>query len=318
MQNEMKDRRGYGMRRSALAGGFLSSVDRGMSAGLPSARMFVVRGLTPTFSGIMNRLLIIVWAFCGLAALANAETKGVIKAGDSIKMEVFNEEELTTRTKLLQSGEAVFPLIGTVNLGGLSIQEATEKITGLYAKDYLVAPKVSLTIEEYAVVYIDVMGSVTTPGRVPLPPIGNLDLSMAIASAGGLTQSADQDGIEVVGADGSRRVFSLASLKANGGAQLKAGDRVVVAESRFSGKILTIRGQVKKPGPMRFPVNGKLDLVTAIALAGDLTDLANQRKITVTRGEKVFTLDLREYTSDTSKRFYLQPNDLINVPERLF
>ena len=318
MRNEMKWRCRSGMRADALSGGCLSSVDRGMLERLPSWLTFVVRGLAPTFSGIMNRLLIIVWAFCGLAALANAETKGVIKAGDSIKMEVFNEEELTTRTKLLQSGEAVFPLIGSVNLGGLSIQQATERITGLYAKDYLVAPKVSLTIEEYAVVYVDVMGSVATPGRVPLPSIGNLDLSMAIASAGGLTQSADPDGIEVVGADGNRRVFSLASLKANGGVHLKAGDRVVVAESRFSGKILTIRGQVKKPGPMRFPVNGKLDLVTAIALAGDLTDLANQRKITVTRGEKVFTLDLREYTSDTSTRFYLQPGDLINVPERLF
>lgn len=269
-------------------------------------------------SGLMHRLLVIFCVFFGFSVLANAEMKGAIKAGDSIKMEVFNEDDLTTRTKLLQSGEAVFPLIGSVNLGGLTIQEATEKVTGLYAKDYLVAPKVSLTIEEYAMVYIDVMGSVATPGRVPLPSIGNLDLSMAIASAGGLTQSADPAGIEVVGADGGRRVFSLASLKANGGVQLKSGDRVVVAESRFSGKILTIRGQVRKPGPMRFPVDGKLDLVTAIALAGDLTDLANQRKITVTRGEKVYTLDLREYTSDTSNRFYLQPGDLINVPERLF
>ena len=318
MQNEMISRCGHGMRRSAPPAAVLSSVDSGMTDALRSAFTFVVSGLTPTLSGIMNRLLIIVMAFCGLAALASAEPKGVVKAGDSIKMEVFNEEELTTRTKLLQSGEAVLPLIGSVNLGGLTIQQATEKITGLYASDYLVAPKVSLTIEEYAVIYIDVMGSVTTPGRVPLPSIGNLDLSMVIASAGGLTQSADPDGIEVVGADGSRRVFSIASLKANGGAQLKAGDRVVVAESRFSGKFLTIRGQIKKPGPMRFPVNGKLDLVTAIALAGDLTDLANQRKITVTRGEKVFTLDLRDYTSDTSNRFYLQPGDLINVPERLF
>jgi polysaccharide biosynthesis/export protein len=318
MQNEMKIQYFHEMNLHILSGCSLSSVDSGMTNTLRSALTFVVRGLTPTLSGTMSRLLIIVMAFCGLAALADAEPKGLIKAGDSIKMEVFNEEELTTRTKLLQSGEAVFPLVGSVNLGGLTIQQATEKITGLYATDYLVAPKVSLTIEEYAVIYVDVMGSVTTPGRVPLPPIGNLDLSMAIASAGGLTPSADPDGIEVVGADGSRRVFSIASLKANGGAQLKAGDRVVVAESRFSGKILTIRGQIKKPGPMRFPVNGKLDLVTAIALAGDLTDLANQRKITVTRGDKVFTLDLREYTSDTSKRFYLQPGDLINVPERLF
>jgi len=318
MNSGLESRIGQRPGRNTPEDGNLSSVDRGMTVDLGSALTFVVRGLAPTFSGIMNRLLIIIVAICGLAAFAHAEPKGVIKAGDSIKMEVFNEEELTTRTKLLQSGEAVFPLIGSVNLGGLTIQQATEKITGLYAKDYLVSPKVSVTIEDYAVVYIDVMGSVTTPGRVPLPAIGDLDLSMAIASAGGLTPSADPDGIEVVGADGGRRVFSIASLKANGGAQLKAGDRVVVAESRFSGKILTIRGQVKKPGPMRFPVNGKLDLVTAIALAGDLTDLANQRKITVIRGEKSFTVDLREYTSDTSKRFYLQPGDLINVPERLF
>ena len=267
---------------------------------------------------IMNILSFLLCTLLGAVVLTAAEEKGAIKSGDTVKLEVFNEEELTTRTKLLQSGEAVFPLIGSVRLAGLTLKDATEKVTQLYDKDYLVNPKVSLTIEEYSVIYIDVIGSVATPGRVPLPAIGKLDLAMAIASAGGLAPTADPNGIEVVGADGGRRVFNAASLKANGGTELKPGDRVVVGESRFSGKILTIRGQVKRPGPMRFPLDGKLDIVTAITLAGDLTDLANQKKITVTRGEKVEMIDLRDYTSDTSKRFYLQPGDLINVPERLF
>lgn len=253
-----------------------------------------------------------------LAPFSPALGQVLLKPDDTIRMEVFEEADLATRTRILKSGEAVFPLIGSVKLGGLSIEKATERVRELYAKDYLVSPKVTLTVEQYAMEYIDVLGSVTTPGRVPIPQTGQLDVATALASAGGLSANADPDRIDLVRADGSRRTFTAAGIKGDGGTTLKAGDRLLTYESPFSGKTVTLRGQVRKPGPMRFPLDGKLDLLTAISLAGDLTDLANQKKITVTRGQKVTTIDLRTLTSDTSKTFQLQPGDIINVPERIF
>lgn len=85
----------------------------------------------------------------------------------------------------------------------------------------------------------------------------------------------------------------------------------------------TARGEVKKPGVIEFPENEKLDLVNAIALAGDFTTLANQKKVTVRRTEgntqKVYELDVQAMIRDVkAKPFEIKPGDLIEVRQTVF
>jgi protein involved in polysaccharide export with SLBB domain len=85
----------------------------------------------------------------------------------------------------------------------------------------------------------------------------------------------------------------------------------------------TARGEVKKPGVIEFPDNEKLDLVNAIALAGDFTTLANQQKVTVRRTEgnaqRVYELDVRAMIRDVkAKPFEVKPGDVIEVRQTVF
>ncbi len=61
-----------------------------------------------------------------------------LKAGDQIRMSVFQESNLLTEVQFIQSGEASFPLNGPVNLAGQTPREAESAVTALYNADYLV------------------------------------------------------------------------------------------------------------------------------------------------------------------------------------
>ena len=239
-----------------------------------------------------------------------------LKPNDVVRLSVFEEPDLSTSTRILKTGEAVFPLIGTVHIAGTSLAEATERVRLLYAADYLVDPKVTLSVDEYATDYISIVGAVNRPGQIPIPSSGRFDLASALATAGGLAQNADPNRITLVRASGGRSVFSENQIRNNGGIPLRSGDRIVVAESRFIKSTVTVMGQVRRPGPIEFPLDGKLDLLTAIARAGGFTDLASPKKVKVTSNGRTTVVDMRAGTEHHSKNFTLHPNDIITVPER--
>ncbi len=244
----------------------------------------------------------------------------ILRANDIIRLDVYEEPDLSGAVRILKTGQASFPLIGSLEISGLSVNAASEKIRALYAKDYLVDPKITLTVHEYATDFISVIGAVRNAGQIPLPVSGHLDLAAAMATVGGLAETADANSILLVRASGATSTFSMSSIVsgANGRIKLQAGDRIIVNQSAYVGKSVTILGRVGRQGPIPFPVNGRLDLVTAIAYAGGLTDLANPRKITINRKGSVIELDYREISQRGDKPFLLHPDDIVNVPERLF
>jgi len=253
----------------------------------------------------------------GLSRLA-AQQDPVLRSEDTVSMTVYGEADLATRTRVLKSGEASFPLIGLVKIGGLTVAEATAKLHELYAADYLVDPKVALTIDAYAAEFASVVGAVNSPGQIPIPPEGKLDLAAVLAAAGGLNATADTSRITLARRDGASSDHSLQSIQADGGPQVRAGDRVIAYASPFAGKFVTIRGQVRRPGPLGFPLDGKLDLITALTLAGDFTDLANPKKITLTRKGRNIVLNFRDLTANGAQKVFLQPDDVVDVAERIF
>ncbi len=243
----------------------------------------------------------------------------VLRPNDTIRLAVYEEPDLSGPVRILKTGQASFPLIGSVAVGGLSVSEAAARIKELYAKDYLVAPKLTLTVDEYATEFISVIGSVKNPGQIPMPVSGRLDLATAMATAGGLSEDADENSIQLVRASGSASNFSMSSIEGQSGrVQLGAGDRIIVNQSAFVGKTVTVLGQVGKPGPIPFPINGRLDLVNAIALAGGLTELANPKKVMLNRSGRETEINFREISSRGDRPLMLQPKDVITVKERFF
>lgn len=242
-----------------------------------------------------------------------------LRANDTIRLAVYEEPDLSVQVKILKTGQASFPLIGSVDIGGLTVAAAAGKIRDLYAKDYLVDPKLTLTVDEYATEFISVIGAVKVPGQIPMPVSGNLDIASAMATAGGLADNADANGIQLVRASGATSTFSMSSIEGpTGRVRLASGDRIIVNQSQFVGKTITVLGQVNRPGPLAFPVNGRLDLVKAIAQAGGLTDLANPKKVTINRKGQVIPLDFKAISQRGDQPFLLYPDDVVTVAERIF
>lgn len=270
-------------------------------------------------SGFLRLLLFVLMSTAAFGAGPVDDATYTLRPNDTIRLAVYEEPDLSVQVRILKTGQASFPLIGSVEIGGLSVVAAASKIRDLYAKDYLVDPKLTLTVDEYATEFISVIGAVKIPGQIPMPVSGHLDLASAMATAGGLSENADTNGIQLVRASGTTSNFSMGSISGTAGRiQLAAGDRIIVNQSAFVGKSLSVLGQVAKPGPVAFPLNGRLDLVNAIAMAGGLTELANPKKVSINRKGSVTVVDFKAISQRGDRPFLLQPDDVITVAERLF
>lgn len=116
----------------------------------------------------------------------------VLRAGDLLRIEVFQEPDLTKDSRIAGDGTVVLPLIGSVKLGGFTVGDATIMLRDLYAKDYLVNPQLTLMIQQYGSRLVYVHGQ-TLRGSTPvqMPPEGDFLLTQAISAAGGVTLRAD-------------------------------------------------------------------------------------------------------------------------------
>lgn len=252
-----------------------------------------------------------------VAASAAQPADSQLKPNDAIRVEVFNEPDLTASTKILKSGEVVLQFIGPVKIAGLSVAEANEKIRALYEKDYLVDPKLTLTVVSYSQDVISVNGAVGSGGQFPYPQNGKLDLASALAMAGGTTKDADTRGVTVTRASGGSSSFSIAN---NGGSSvpIQPGDQITVKRSNYADKVAYVFGQVRRPGPVSFPPSGRLTLIEAVAMAGNYTELGNAKSVKINRNGKVSEVNLREMTEKGSEDFLLLPEDKITVPDRIW
>lgn len=92
---------------------------------------------------------------------------------------------------------------------------------------------------------------------------------------------------------------------------------------QYARRYITILGQVQKPGSYILPDEQHVDLMTAIAMAGGFTRLADEGKVLVRRNvngvDSVIPVNVRAETKNTSSElFEILPDDKITVRERLF
>jgi polysaccharide export outer membrane protein len=171
----------------------------------------------------------------------NAPTGYVLRSNDQVAVEVFGEDDLRTNARLNGEGNLSLPLLGSVHLGGFTLAQAASKITELYGRDYLVNPRVNVTLVGYAKRRFTILGQVNRPGSYEMPegsPDG-IDLLEAIAMAGGYTRIAAPERVSVrrrsaTGDDEILRVDAKRLSKRGGESfQVAPGDTVTVSESLF-------------------------------------------------------------------------------------
>jgi protein involved in polysaccharide export with SLBB domain len=162
----------------------------------------------------------------------------ILSPNDQIQIEVFQEEDLRTSAKISKEGTITFPLLGNVKLAGLTMSQATSRLTELLKRDFLVNPRVSMSVVSFSKKRFTVLGQVNSPGIKEMPDQESLDLLEAIGMAGGYTRIANPSKITVKRREGGTesviQVDGKAMARGNGkGFQIKPGDTITVAESIF-------------------------------------------------------------------------------------
>jgi protein involved in polysaccharide export with SLBB domain len=171
----------------------------------------------------------------------SAPTGYILSANDQVAVEVFGEEDLRTNGRLNGEGNLSVPLIGSVHLAGLTLTQAASRLTDLYARDYLVNPRVNVMLVGYAKRRFTMLGQINRPGSYDMPdgsPEG-IDLLEAIAMAGGYTRIAAPERISVrrhsnTGKDEIIRVDAKRLARGDrGNFTVLPGDAITVGESIF-------------------------------------------------------------------------------------
>ena len=134
----------------------------------------------------------------------------VLKANDIVLVKVYQEDDLTTQARIARDGSITLPLLGTIEIGSNTVENAITLIRDKLAKDYLVNPQVSLSIVEYGKRRFTVLGQVTRPGTYEMTTDEPMNLLQAIATAGGYTRIGNQRKIIVERLVGDeKKIFKL-------------------------------------------------------------------------------------------------------------
>ena len=244
-----------------------------------------------------------------------------LQRNDSISVTMFQEAAMSRSALIGKSGSISFPLIGSVDLVGLTVPELEQKLVDLYKKDYFVDPKISVIITSYATKSVIVSGAVTRPGGVPYPDEGIISLAQAIAASGGITEMGDTNRITIVRKKGGSMVTTMNQA---GEVELLPGDTALVHTLPINqiNITATIVGEVNRGGEIQLPASGKLDILSAIAKAGGLSRMANKKNATLRRftpnGYTVEEINIKDISSGKVDMLFIREGDILVIKESIF
>lgn len=165
----------------------------------------------------MNRVALAVLLFAlALPAFGQvAEKKNYVHTlalADRVRIAVFQEDDLTSLSRVDARGRVNLPLIGEIAIGGMTVVEAQAAIENAY-KDgrFLRNPQVTVSVEEYAPREVSIQGRIRNAGRYSLPIESTLTVVELVTKAGGIDDIGKGSAVTVtrIMPDGTRKVFTV-------------------------------------------------------------------------------------------------------------
>jgi len=163
-----------------------------------------------------------------------------VQSGDTLKIDVFNEPDISHLFKVGHDGAIKHSLLGKVPVAGLTTAQIEKLLYGLLAKDYLVNPIVDVSVAGSTERPVMIAGEVRKPGSYKVEAGGRLTLLQIISQAGGLTDTAACDRVRVVRIiDGKKKTIKVSVddlFKGRNGItdiNLFPGDMITVPETIF-------------------------------------------------------------------------------------
>ncbi len=238
-----------------------------------------------------------------------------IGAGDTIRITVYQSPDLSMETRVNEGGAISYPLLGRVQLAGLTVTAAEQHLAAeLKRRDFVKDPQVIIVVTQVRANQINVLGQVGKPGRYPLDLVG-MRMTEVLALAGGIIAGAGSDTIVLTGTrDGRtyRHEVDLPRLFAPGG----TGDDVVVAPGDTiwvdRAPQIYMYGEIQHPGVLR--LERGMTVMQAVAAGGGATPRGTLKGLKVTRRGG----DGKMQTLEPSMEDTLKDGDVVFIRESLF
>lgn len=184
-----------------------------------------------------------------IASFASAQDNYVIRAGDTLQIEVLEDPSLNRSALVLPDGSISFPMAGTVAAKGRSVDQLRTNLSAALAPNFAVAPNVYVSVASLgerqttdtgsSSMDIYALGEFEEPGLREDVKRGTTLLQF-LAQAGALTRFAAEKRIELLRTDKSGNItiyrFNMrtpvgSDTSISGSTVLRSGD-VVKAEKR--------------------------------------------------------------------------------------
>lgn len=235
--------------------------------------------------------------------------------GDRVKVMVYGQEDLTTEAEVAGDGTITMPLVGRVEIRGISAQEAGDLIgRQLEQRGYLKRAHVNLLIEQYRSNTVSMLGQVNHPGRIALE--GPTSLTEALALAGGINDTGSERIILVkIDSEGrqSRKEFNLrelldSSAEGRSPVTIEKGDTVYIPRADQ----FYVYGQVQKPGT--YALDRPLNVMQALSVSGGFNPSASSSGLIIYRQQP--DGEVEELEARFEDR--IEDGDVLFVKESLF
>jgi polysaccharide export outer membrane protein len=241
--------------------------------------------------------------------------------GDVIKIEAPQAPEINgLSVRITGPGTVTIPLLGDLQLGGLSTAEAEDLMAQRLGK-YVHTPQVSLFIQDYASQEITVTGAVAKPGVYPIQRPRTL--VEVLSMVGGLTGDAGSNiSVNTTAPDPStgqpaphRLLIDLDELVKNQNAQalvLGGGDSVYVPEAG----VFFVEGAIAKPGS--YPLRPGTTVLKAVTVAGGPKWEAVEANVRIIRHDdggipRELNVDLASVKNEGAPDTLLEDGDVVIV-----
>jgi polysaccharide export outer membrane protein len=242
---------------------------------------------------------------------ASRETLGV---GDTIRVTVFQNPDLTTEARISERGTIVFPLTGEIALGGQTPAGAGNRIAAqLKQGNFMKDPQVTVSVLQVRSRQVSVLGHVARPGRYALDDT-NLTLTDILALAGGISPGGADTVSVVANRNGTEKKLEIdvADMIAKGSMaanfEVQNGDTIFVQRA----PVFYIYGEVQRAGAYRLEPD--MVVMHALSLGGGLTPRGSDRGLTIHRRMP----DGAVRKIDAKLLETVRPDDVIYVKESLF
>ena len=243
------------------------------------------------------------------------QSRYVVSSGDLLEVSVYGVPDLTQKTRVNGDGDINLPLVNSVRVGGLHLEDAQSKIEqALREGNYVKNPHVTLLVTEYGS-GAEVLGEVARPGIYPV--LGSRRLLDILSAAGGTTSNA---GRAVTIANRANRAQRTVLLSNDPEKAMEADVFVYQGETVFVSRagVIYVVGEVLQPSGFVMENKTEYTALRAMAMAHGPTKLAKLSQATIVRragdGVQQIPVPLDKIVQSKAPDVKLQPEDILYVP----